>query len=127
MSSSPLRNNAASSGTPPTVPSTWVRIPGDWHTHPIKGSEKIHGCPRFQDGKFNPARGPSGSVDGLGDISRAITDARAGYLIDADGFIFRWNYPPDQPGSEETNNITHWKREGNSACFERKGLWEPYL
>ncbi|MEJ7811096.1 MAG: hypothetical protein WKG32_11855 [Gemmatimonadaceae bacterium] len=104
-------------------PAGWVPIPGSmWHDHPYGSGERIYGCADFPNGTRGLYPGPSGSAAlpgqaPFGDVTRAITDRVAGYILDGYGNLYRHNFPPQPGGTPEANRIVQWKRDGASICF----------
>ncbi len=112
------------SGYPPSseIPPGFVLDTADFHTHPLHQGDPVPAnCnpSGIKSGNQWTTAGdgpseywkPDGTVGG--DWHAEGLFGRAGYLMDADGHIHRWNHPDD----DSLQDPSTWKRDGNSICF----------
>lgn len=81
------------------------------HLHGIKKNEKVYGCPYLPQGYKRWKLGPSPA-----DLKEAKDGEYTGYLLEANGDLYRWNYPA-APGSPNANVSKRWRRDGGSLCW----------
>ncbi len=93
-----------------------------WHAHPSRPGERVYGCQRTGNLPIAANPGPSGAFvrptgGPPGDVQASIIRGEAGYMIEPDGRIYRWNYPPGLPGTPQANRIRAWRPVGGSSCL----------
>jgi hypothetical protein len=96
----------------PLVDPSWVRLV-QWHTHPYKRTDRIYNCPRVPDGVRTPKPGPS-----TPDMMRArLARNQESYMVDGDGEVWRYNWPPLDPLHPEHQRARTWTRSAGSICL----------
>jgi hypothetical protein len=89
-----------------------------WHLHPYKPLKTHKGC-------VDPSRNIAAnqSVKALlgpseVDWQSAYLTHRTGYMMDGNGDLWRWNFPPATPTTYDPH-FKRFRRQGNSACYVR--------
>jgi hypothetical protein len=105
-----------------SIPPGFVLDPADFHTHPfLQGTTPPSNCnpsnlPAGVKGRIGDGPSEYFYADGTlgGDWPYAAGAGHAGYLLDANGHIHRWNHSDNDPLQDDE---TIWDRDGDSICF----------
>jgi hypothetical protein len=105
-------------GNVPLLPNGYDSVGVFWHVHAHRPNMLSYGCVAPGVKPTEPYRPPPGpSPD---DWSYTYPRGLTGYMIDGNGDIWRWNYPPQPPGGDNYDpSSTHFKRQKNAACYVR--------
>ena len=123
LAPSPCMYDADNSKIPGLPPGFVIDYDLEWHVHPYPPFTTYTGCAQQPGKQVKSGLGPSlpTIVNGqpAGDWTIAAL-GKSGYLIDGNGSIFRWAYPPGGYSGDDTRR---WDRDGDSICYTEVTPW----